>query len=151
MVDGSRIYLLLYVDDMLVASRNKAEVQTLKSLLGSEFEMKDLGAARKILGMEIKRDRVQRKLFLCQVGYILKVLKRFGMNASRLVSTPLTSSIRLFELNSTQSEAEKEYMARIPYASVVGSLMYAMMCTRPDLAQAVGVVSRFMSNPRKEH
>ena len=104
-----------------------------------------------ILGMEIKRDRVQRKLFLCQVGYILKVLKRFGMNASRLVSTPLTSSIRLFELNSTQSEAEKEYMARIPYASVVGSLMYAMMCTRPDLAQAVGVVSRFMSNPRKEH
>ena len=136
---------------MLVASRNKAEVQTLKSLLGSEFEMKDLGAARKILGMEIKRDRVQRKLFLCQVGYILKVLKRFGMNASRLVSTPLTSSIRLFELNSTQSEAEKEYMARIPYASVVGSLMYAMMCTRPDLAQAVGVVSRFMSNPRKEH
>ena len=114
---------------MLVASRNKAEVQTLKSLLGSEFEMKDLGAARKILGMEIKRDRVQRKLFLCQVGYILKVLKRFGMNASRLVSTPLTSSIRLFELNSTQSEAEKEYMARIPYASVVGSLMYAMVCT----------------------
>ena len=151
MVDGSRIYLLLYVDDMLVASRNKAEVQTLKSLLGSEFEMKDLGAARKILGMEIKRDRVQRKLFLCQVGYILKVLKRFGMNASKPVSTPLTSSIRLFELNSTQSEAKKEYMARIPYASVVGSLMYAMVCTRPDLAQAVGVVSRFMSNPRKEH
>ena len=129
MEDGSCVYLLLYVDDMLVASRNKAEVQTLKSLLGSEFEMKDLGAAEKILGMEIRRDRDQRKLFLYQEGYILKVLKRFGMNASKPVSTPLTSSIRLFELNSTQSEAEKEYMARIPYASVVGSLMYAMVCT----------------------
>ena len=136
---------------MLVASRNKAEVQTLKSLLGSEFEMKDLGAAEKILGMEIRRDRDQRKLFLYQEGYILKVLKRFGMNASKPVSTPLTSSIRLSELNSTQSEAEKEYMARIPYASVVGSLMYVMVCIRPDLAQAVGVVSRFMSNLRKEH
>ena len=114
---------------MLVASINKAEVQTLKSLLGSEFEMKDSGAVEKILGMEIRRDQVQRKMFLCQEGYILKVLKRFGMNASKPVSTPLTSSIRLSELNSTQSEAEKEYMARIPYASVVGSLMYAMVCT----------------------
>ena len=149
--DGSRIYLLLYMDDMLVASKNKAKVQTLKSLLGSEFKMKDLGAAEKIFGIEIRRDRVQRKLFLCQEGYILKVLKRFGMNASKPISTPLTSSIRLSKLNHTQSEAEKEYMARIPYTSVVGSLMYAMVCTRPDLAQAVGVVSRFMSNPRKKH
>ena len=64
---------------------------------------------------------------------------------------PLTTSIRLYELNTTQSKSEKEYMSRVPYASVVESLMYTMVCTRLDLAQEVSVVNRYMSNPRKEH
>ena len=55
--DGTYVYLLLYVDDMLIASVNKKHIQELKNLLSSEFEMKDLGDARKILGMEITRDR----------------------------------------------------------------------------------------------
>jgi hypothetical protein len=56
-VNGSPIYLLLYVDDMLIAAKSRKEITTLKRLLSSEFEMKDLGAAKKILGMEITRDR----------------------------------------------------------------------------------------------
>ena len=55
--------------------------------------------------------------------------------------------IRLSELNTTQLEIEKEYMSCVPYASVIGSLMYVMVCTRSDLAQAISVVS----NPGKEH
>jgi len=55
--DGSHIYLLLYVDDMLIASQNLLTIQKLKSLLNSEFEMKEMGAAKKFLGMEIKRVR----------------------------------------------------------------------------------------------
>ncbi|KAL9261983.1 Retrovirus-related Pol polyprotein from transposon TNT 1-94-like protein [Drosera capensis] len=62
--DGSLMYLLLYVDDMLIATRDMVEIKKLKVLLNTEFDMKDLGAAQKILGMEIIRDRVQRKLFL---------------------------------------------------------------------------------------
>jgi hypothetical protein len=62
--DGSYIFLLLYVDDMLIAAKSMCEVKRLKSLLHKEFEMKDLGAAKKILGMEIRRDRETRKLWL---------------------------------------------------------------------------------------
>ena len=63
------------------------------------------------------------------------------MTSAKLVCTPLTVSIHLSELNTTQSELEKEYMPRVPYASVIGSLMYVMVCTRLDLVQAVSVMS----------
>ena len=60
--EGSYIYLLLYVDDILIAAQNKGEIEVLKKLFSSEFEMKDLRDAKKILGMEIYRDRVAGKL-----------------------------------------------------------------------------------------
>jgi hypothetical protein len=77
--DGSFIYLLLYVDDMLIAAKNKEEIRHVKAQLNQEFEMKDLGVAKKILGMEILRDRKASKLYLSQKGYIEKVLHRFNM------------------------------------------------------------------------
>ncbi|MDV3181238.1 MAG: reverse transcriptase domain-containing protein, partial [Candidatus Phytoplasma australasiaticum] len=77
--DGSFIYLLLYVDDMLITSRNMSLIAKLKAQLSSEFEMKELGAAQKILGMEIWRDRHAGKLFLSQKKYVEKVLNRFSM------------------------------------------------------------------------
>ena len=66
------------------------------------------------------------------------------MTSAKPICTPLTTSIHLIELNVTQLESEREYMSCVPYASVVGSLMYAMVCTRPDLTQVVNVVSRYM-------
>ena len=104
--DGSHIYLLLYVNDMLIASQNLLAIQRLKSLLGSEFEMKDMGVAKNIFGMEIKKDRDQKKLFLCQKEYIKKVLNCFGMASIKPVCTPQTGSILLFELNTTQSKSK---------------------------------------------
>ena len=149
--DGSFIYLLLYVDDMLIAAKNIAEIHQLKALLSGEFDMKDLGAAKKILGMEIRRDRGAGKLYLTQESYIKKVLERFGMKDAKPVSTPLASHFRLSAAQSPTSEEEEKYMARVPYSSAVGSIMYAMVCTRPDISQAVSVVSRYMANPGKEH
>ena len=70
MEDGSYIYLFLYVDDMLIASRDKSEIQKPKSLLSSESKMKDMWAAKKCLGMEIRMDPAQNKLFLCPKKYI---------------------------------------------------------------------------------
>ena len=93
--DGSFIYLVLYVDDMLIAARNKTDIQKLKGLLSPKFEMKDLGATQKILGMEIYRDRVQKKLFLSQKSYIQKILARFGMSTAKPLSTPRTANARL--------------------------------------------------------
>src|SRR3954464_8484876 len=72
-------YLLLYVDNMLIAARSKAQVQKVKAQLKGEFDMKDLGEVRKILGIKITRDRSADVLCLSQVNYVLKVLERFNM------------------------------------------------------------------------
>ncbi|KAG8492061.1 hypothetical protein CXB51_015688 [Gossypium anomalum] len=93
--DGSFVYLLLYVDDMLIAAKDKGEIRKVKAQLSKEFEMKDLGPAKKILGMEILRDRKAIKLYLSQKGYIEKVLCRFNMQSAKPVSTPLAAHFRL--------------------------------------------------------
>ncbi|XP_019418558.1 PREDICTED: uncharacterized protein LOC109329342, partial [Lupinus angustifolius] len=138
-------------DDMLIACKNMSEIKSLKAQLSSEFEMKDLGAGRKILGMEIQRDRKEGTLFLSQKKYIEKVLERFGMQNAKPVTTPLASHFKLSMALCPQTESENEEMSSVPYASAVGSLMYAMICTRPDIAQAVSVVSRYMASPGKVH
>ena len=111
--------------------------------------MKDLGAAKQILGMRI--DRNKEGIKLSQEEYVRKVIKRFNMHDAKPVSTPLAGHFRLSKDQSSTTEDEKKQMDKIPYASAIGSLMYAMICTRPDIAHAVGVVSRFMSNPGKQH
>ena len=137
---------------MLIASKNPVEIEKLKAQLKKEFEMKDLGEAKKILGMEISRDRKLGRLCLTQTQYLRKVLNRFGMNEkSKPVSTPLAPHFKLSAVLSPKDDAEREYMAKVPYANAVGSLMYAMVCTRPDISQAVGVVSKYMHDPGKEH
>ncbi|KAG8485910.1 hypothetical protein CXB51_020233 [Gossypium anomalum] len=146
--DSSFVYLLLYVDDMLIAAKDKGEIRKVKVQLSEEFKMKDLGPAKKILGMEILRDRKISKLYLSQKGYIEKVLCRFNMQSAKPVSTPLAAYFRLSSVLSPQSDDEIEYMSHVPYSSAVGSLMYAMVYSRPDLSYAVSAVSRYMENPR---
>jgi len=89
------LYLLLYVDDMLIASRSMIAVKGLKRALSQEFEMKDLGSAFKILGMEICMDRCKGILHLSQGEYIKRVLKRFGMEKAKPMETPLSGRISL--------------------------------------------------------
>jgi hypothetical protein len=79
------------------------------------------------------------------------VLERFNMSKAKPVTTPLAGQSALSTNQCPPIEKDKEEMKKVPYASAVGSLMYAMVCTRPDIAHAVGVVSRFLSNPGKEH
>lgn len=149
--DGSYIILLLYVDDMLVAGSNMQEINVLKRKFANSFAMKDLGAAKQILGMKITRDMKNCKLTLSQNEYIQKVLKRFNMHNAKPVSTLCASHFKLSKEMCPKTQEDMDYMSNVPYASVVGSLMYAMVCTRPDIAHAVGVVSKYMNNPGKEH
>jgi hypothetical protein len=149
--DESFIFLLLYVDDMLIATKSILEVNKLKVLLSREFDMKDLGVAKKILGMEIRRNRDAKRLWLSQAGYVKKVLERFSMENAKLVSTPLANHFRLSTSQCPKTVEETEDMSKVPYASAVGCLMYAMVCTKPDLAHAVSVVSKYMANPGKQH
>ena len=71
------------------------------------------------------------------------------MQNSKLVSTPFARHLKLSKDMCSKTQEEMDYMSKVPYASTVGSLMYAMVCTRPDIAHAVGVVSRYMKNPGK--
>ncbi|KAL0349992.1 UNVERIFIED_CONTAM: Retrovirus-related Pol polyprotein from transposon TNT 1-94 [Sesamum radiatum] len=135
--DGSSIFLLLYVDDMLIAAKNMYDVLALKALLRQEFEMKDLGAVTKILGMEIHRDR----------GYVEKVLDRFRMSKAKQVSTPLANHFKLSIEQCPKTDREIKDMAKVPYASAVGCLMYVMVCTCPDSAHVVSQVCKYMSKP----
>jgi hypothetical protein len=94
-VNGSPTYLLLYVDDMLIVAKSMKEIAALKAQLSHEFDMKDLGVAKKILGMEMIRDRKSGLLYLSQKNYIEKVLHRFNMNNIKLVSTPLAPHFKI--------------------------------------------------------
>jgi hypothetical protein len=93
--NGSYIMLLLYVDGMLVAGSNMQDINVLKKKLSNSSAMKDLGVAKKILGMRIIRDMKNRKLTLSQGEYIEKVLDRFIMHNEKTVSTTLARHFKL--------------------------------------------------------
>ena len=149
--DGSSIFLLLYVDDILIATKSISEINKLKTLLSREFDRKDLGAAKKILGMEICRDKALGRLWLSQSSYVRKVLERFSMENGKPVSTPLANHFRLSTTQCPKTNDEVQDMSKVPYASAVGCLMYAMVCTRLDLAQAVSAVCKFLLNLGRSH
>ena len=113
--------------------------------------MKDLGQASYVLGIQIIRDRKNRLLALSQASYIDKVLARFSMQNSKKGQLPTQHGIALSEEQCPTTPQEEKDMRRVPYASAVGSLMYAMLCTRPDICYAIGIVSRYQSNPGLAH
>ncbi|KAE8654393.1 hypothetical protein F3Y22_tig00117048pilonHSYRG00173 [Hibiscus syriacus] len=141
-LDNSFIILLLYADDILVAGSDMQEIINLKQKLSKQFAMKDLSAAKRILGMRIKKDTKSGTLMLSQAEYINKVLSRFNMQDAKPVSTPLGVHFKLSKEQSPKTEEEHAHMVNVTYASAIGSLMYAMVCTRPDITNAVGAVSR---------
>ena len=149
--DNSYIILLLYVHDMLIVWSSIEEINNLKKQLSKQFAMKDLGAAKQILGMRIFRDKANGTLKLSQLKYTKKVLSRFNMNEVKPVSTHLGSHFKLSKEQLSKREEERDYMSKVPYALAIGNLMYAMVCTRPNIVHAVGVVSRFMSRPGEQH
>ncbi|XP_074327533.1 secreted RxLR effector protein 161-like [Apium graveolens] len=113
--------------------------------------MKDLEEASCILGMKIYRDRSKRMLGLTQSTYIKKVLKRYSMENSKRGLIPMSHGVSLSKKMSPKTFEERERMSRIPYASAIGFIMYAMLCTRPDVAHSLSVTSRFQSDPGEEH
>ena len=80
-----------------------------------------------------------------------KILSKFNMNEAKLISTPLDSYFKLSKEQSLKTVEEMDHISKVPYTSTIGSLMYAIVCTRLDITHAVGVVSRFMSRHGKQH
>ena len=110
-----------------------------------------LSDAKQILGMRIVRDKKAGILTLSQEQYIEKVLYRFNMQNAKPVKTPLAAHFKLSSDHSPKTEEERKDRESVPYAFAIGSLMYAMVGTRLDIAHVVGVGSRFMANPGREH
>ena len=104
-------YLLLYVDDMLIAARNKTHIQKLKAQLKEEFDMNDQGEAKKILGIEISRDRSTCKFQLSQSNYVLKMLERFNMTEVRWITTFLPGHFRLSFNQCPNSQEDEDEMS----------------------------------------
>ena len=151
-VSGSKTcFIILYVDDILLASNDKGLLHEVKQFLSKNFEMKDMGDASYVIGIKIDRDRYRYILGLSQETYINKVLERFRMKDCSPSVAPIVKGDR-FHLNQCpKNDFEREQMSNIPYASAVGSLMYAQVCTRPDIAFAVGMLGRYQSNPGMDH
>ena len=151
-VSGSTIvFLVLYVDDILIMGNDIPTLQSVKTWLGSCFSMKDLGEATYILGVKIYRDRSRRLLGLSQSTYIDKVLKRFSMEESKKGFLPMRHGVSLSKEMCPSTPQERDRMSRIPYASAIGSIMYAMICTRPDVSYALSMTSRYQVDPGEQH
>ena len=149
---GEYIYLLLYVDDMLIAYKSISVIDKLKKDLSFEFEMKDLGEAKKVLGMKIERDRKGGKVTLTQKGYLRKVLQKFNINGdTKSISTLLALYFKLKTTMSPTSFEEHEYKTHVLYTSAVGNSMNVVVCTRRDLSQVVSMISRYMHNLSRGH
>ncbi|KAI9174943.1 hypothetical protein LWI28_025107 [Acer negundo] len=145
------VFLILYVDDILLIGNDVGVLTSVKEWLAKQFDMKDLGEASFILGIQVIRDRKNRTIALSQASYIDKILSRFSMQDSKKGMLPFRHGIKLSKEQVPKNEHEEQFMSRVPYASAVGSLMYAMLCTRPDICFAVGIVSRFQSKPGPDH
>ncbi|GKF08661.1 retrotransposon protein, putative, ty1-copia subclass [Tanacetum coccineum] len=128
------VFLILYVDDILLIGNNIPMLQDVKSWLGKCFAMKYLGEAAYILGIKIYRDRSRRLIGLCQNKYIDKILKRFKMDTYKGRIILMQPNVDLSKSQGPSTLAEVKRMKGIPYVSAVGSIMLAVRCTRPDVA-----------------
>jgi transposase InsO family protein len=141
----------VYVDDLVIASNDEGMRSRIHEHLSKRYSMKNLGELSWCLGMRVTRDREHGVIKIDQSKYVQNLLKRFGMENCATVSTPLETGLKLTEEMSPKTIGEEREMARVPYRSAVGALMYAMVATRPDIAYAVGAVSRFASRPGMLH
>ena len=145
--NNSFIILSLYVDDILITGNSKEMINTTKKWLSSNFNMKDMGKVSYVLGVKIIRDLAKWLVDLTQENYIKKMLEHYHMQDCKPTNTYVDRSLSLSRDMFPKTLKEKEKMSKVPYASVVGSLMYAIMCTHPDICYIVGLVIQYQSNP----
>ena len=137
--NGNILIIALYVDDLLIACDDSAKLNVVKTELGKRFRMKDLQEARKCLGFEIERNIRSGTLRLSQVKYANAVLSRFGMASAKPSRTPMETKLNL--------EMDSKPAPDVPYREAIGSLMYLMVGTRPDIAFAVSRLAKYVENP----
>ena len=137
--------IAIWVDDLILVGKID-QLTALKSDLSKEFQMKDLGELKYFLGICVERDRRARTIRINQAAYIDKILERFDMKDCHPTATPLAAGTRL-----AKAKKDDEMVDEKMYQRKVGSIMYNMIGTRPDIAYAVSQVSEFSANPNTTH
>ena len=145
------LIILLYVDDMVLAASSRESINWVKAALEKHFDMTDLGELKMFIGVEITRNRAQRTLKAGQGPYIERILMDHGMEWCATVATPSDPAVHLVKEKKDFVDTPENEADRQRYQSAVGSLMYAMLGTRPDIAYAVGIVSQHCTNPNGHH
>ena len=135
------VFLVLYVDDILLIGNDLGALLSVKVWLSAQFDMKDLGEASHILGIKLLCDRQKRMLGLSQASYIDQILARLNMQDIKKGFIPFRVGSSLSANQRPKTLTEIERMRGIFYASKVGNLMYAMLCTRSDICFVVDIVS----------
>lgn len=141
--NGHKNILVVYVDDLAVIADTMEEINKMKQELKNLFQMTDLGPLTKILGLKIDRDRTNGTLKISQGPYIDLILERFEMTDCHLVATPMDKNSKL--------HIPEKMDLHEDYAKMIGSLMYAALGTRPDIAFTVQHLSKFTNNHDKSH
>lgn len=142
--NGSIVVAIVYVDDAIFCGPNKAIVEDFKKKFMRKWECRDLGDVKEFLRMRITRDG--NKIMIDQCQYLKKVLQRCGMQNANSATTPLPAGYQP-EVNT----APVNPTIRSRFQTVIGSLLYIMLGTRPDIAYAVTKLSQFSANPTEEH
>jgi hypothetical protein len=148
--DADRVIILLYVDDLLLFSSSPERIRHFKEILKKQYQMTDLGPVRKFLGLEITRNRKERTLTVTQKQKIGELLAKTQMANCHGQWTPLPTNLELEPITPDSPEA-LDTLGRQNYQSVVGSLMWIMLGTRPDLAFTVATLSKFNATPSRQH
>ena len=146
-INNNTILISLHVDDQLIASNNRPHLNEFKQQLNAAFECSDSGAANYFLGFNITRDRSNKVLELGQQHYVDKVLAKFDMSDCNSVTTPLPLGFRPIPATDNEFSNTKD----LPYAQLVGSILYLSTITRPDLAYAANTLSRHLSKWNEDH
>ena len=149
--ESKYIFLVLYVDDILLAANDTNLLVETNQLLFSHFDMKDIGEASYVLVIQILRDRPSDIMRLSQQTDMERILKSFNIQSCSSDKAPIVKGDRFSKGQCPQNDIKRDHMKAIPYSLVVGSLMYAQVCTRLDIAFVVGVLGRYLSDPGKSH
>ena len=149
--DDVRLLMPVFVDDITLACKDGAKIDSVIQELSQHFKLRDLGPTTQLLGIEIHRDRPNRQLSISLSQFISNLIQEHGLSDSKPVTTPLNPGTCLSTSMCPQNDAEALEMQQYPYISVVGSLMYLAVTKRPDIAYAAGVLARFNSNPGPAH
>lgn len=147
--DKGEVIVGTHVDDVIMVTPTKAITAELKGEINLRYEISDEGELRDFLGFEFSRDRGARTTTMSQRGYVDTISTRFHLEHAKPLSAPLNPNDNLFV--GPVSPEERAIMLKKPYAQLIGSLMYAAIGTRPDIAFAVSSLSRFNQDPGLIH